>query len=110
VLVGHHVGFDRELVQVAAERHGFPVPDWPALDTMRLAIGLEEAGVLGEPPIERFELDDLCRRFDVEMHDRHTAAGDAYLTAQVFLRLWRIAKKAGLDLMHFRELPTETDS
>jgi DNA polymerase-3 subunit epsilon len=59
--------------------------------------------VLGGDPITGFELDDLCRRFDITMHDRHTASGDAFLTAQVFLRLHRLAVRAGLDPLDFAE-------
>ena len=33
--------------------------------------------------------------FQVIPHDRHTAAGDAFITAQIFLRLLRLALKAG---------------
>ena len=33
--------------------------------------------------------------FDVIPHDRHTAGGDAFLTAQVFLRLLRLAARHG---------------
>ncbi len=33
--------------------------------------------------------------FGVIPHDRHTAAGDAFITAQVFLRLLRLAARHG---------------
>lgn len=32
-------------------------------------------------------LDELCRIFKIEKSDRHTAAGDAFITALIFLRL-----------------------
>jgi hypothetical protein len=35
----------------------------------------------------------------VAPHDRHTAGGDAFLTAHVFLRLLRAAKAAGRDTL-----------
>jgi hypothetical protein len=35
--------------------------------------------------------------FGVTAHDRHTAGGDAFLTAHVFLRLLRAAIAAGRD-------------
>ena len=49
--------------------------------------------------IEGFSLDHLCQRFGVVPHDRHTAAGDAFITAQVFQRLLRLARKAGRDTL-----------
>ena len=42
-----------------------------------------------------FTLDALCEMFDVIPHDRHTASGDAFLTAQVLLRLLRLAARHG---------------
>ncbi len=33
--------------------------------------------------------------FGVIPHDRHTASGDAFITAQVFLRLLRLAARTG---------------
>jgi DNA polymerase III epsilon subunit-like protein len=49
----------------------------------------------GRPPIRHFTLDALCTMFGVIPHDRHTAAGDAFITAQVFLRLLRLASRFG---------------
>lgn len=107
VLVGHHVGFDCKIVARAAARHGFEIPHWRALDTMRLAIALDERGLLAEPAGEGFDLDRLCGRFGIELHDRHTAPGDAFLVAQVFMRLWRIADASGLDAGEFFEAQPE---
>jgi len=42
-----------------------------------------------------FTLDGLCAMFDVVPHDRHTAGGDAFMTAQIFLRLLRFARRVG---------------
>jgi DNA polymerase-3 subunit epsilon len=46
-----------------------------------------------------FTLDGLCQMFGVVAHDRHTAGGDAFLTAQIFLRLLRAAKGVGRDTL-----------
>ena len=63
---------------------------------MDLTLHLERAGAFaGRPPIRRFTLDALCELFGVIPHDRHTASGDAYITAQVFLRLLRLAARTG---------------
>jgi DNA polymerase-3 subunit epsilon len=45
------------------------------------------------PRIRHFTLDALCTMFGVIPHHRHTAAGDAFITAQVFLRLLRLASR-----------------
>src|SRR5204863_368363 len=67
-----------------------------SLDTMDLTLHLEKAGAFaGRPPIRRYSLDALCDMFGVLPHDRHTASGDAFITAQVFLRLLRLASRHG---------------
>lgn len=97
VLVGHHVGFDLKLVSGAAERHlGHSIGNF-ALDTMRLVLHLEEAGLLEKPEHETFDLDSLLERFEIAPHDRHLAAGDAFLTARLFLRLLRVARETPID-------------
>jgi DNA polymerase-3 subunit epsilon len=63
---------------------------------MDLALHAERDGAFaGRPPIRHFTLDALCGLFGVIPHDRHTASGDAFITAQVFLRLLRLASRFG---------------
>jgi DNA polymerase-3 subunit epsilon len=66
---------------------------------MRLAIALERVGALAAQPDSDFSLDALLRRFEIEPHDRHTAAGDAFLTAQVFQRLLVRAERQGVSTL-----------
>lgn len=96
VIVGHHIGHDIATFDEAYDRHwGFRLFN-RALDTMNLALHFDKAGAFsGRPPIKRFTLDALCDVFGVIPHDRHTASGDAFITAQVFLRLRRLALKHG---------------
>lgn len=96
VIVGHHIGHDIASLDAGYERHwGFPLSNrW--LDTMYLALHLQKAGAFSNcPPAEEFTLDALCEMFGIEPHGRHTAAGDAFLTAQVFLRLRLLAARNG---------------
>ena len=92
VIVGHHIGHDMTTIDAALERHwGIRLMN-RSLDTMDLTLHLERAGAFaGRPPIRQFTLDGLCAMFGVIPHDRHTASGDAFITAQVFLRLERLA-------------------
>ena len=103
VIVGHHIGFDVDVINRACQRtHGVTLRNrW--LDTMELTLHLEDAGAFGPevaqaasaPPFRDFSLDGLCRRFEVPPHDRHTASGDAFITAQIFLKLLRLAAHHG---------------
>ena len=96
VIVGHHIGHDVATFNTAYERHwGFQMLN-RSLDTMSLTLHLEKAGAFsGRPPIREFTLDALCEMFGVVPHDRHTAGGDAFITAQVFLRLRHLSLRYG---------------
>jgi DNA polymerase III subunit epsilon len=96
VIVGHHIGHDIATLDAALERHwGIQLAN-RSLDTMDLTLHLERDGAFaGRPAIRQFTLDGLCAMFGVIPHDRHTASGDAFLTAQVFLRLERLAGRFG---------------
>jgi DNA polymerase-3 subunit epsilon len=96
IIVGHHIGHDVEMLNRACERHfGMKLLN-RSLDTMDLALHLKDDGVFpNDGESGGFTLDALCTAFEIEPWDRHTAGGDAFITALVFLRLLRLAKKAG---------------
>lgn len=107
VLVGHHVMFDYLLIEGAARRQGRQALGNRALDTMRLALALDAAGAFAGAPVTSFDFDSLCARFGVVTHDRHTAPGDAFLTAQIFLKLLRLLHRHGLALESLYETKEE---
>jgi len=96
VIVGHHIGHDVETLDAGYERHwGFSLRN-RALDTMDLTLHVErDGGFAGTDRIRGFTLDALCTLFGVVPHGRHTAAGDAFMTALVFQRLLRMATRVG---------------
>ncbi|MEP7352473.1 MAG: exonuclease domain-containing protein [Acidobacteriota bacterium] len=96
VIVGHHIGHDVATLNAGYERHwGFSLKN-RSLDTMDLTLNLERDGAFqGNDAISDFTLDGLCNMFGVIPHDRHTAAGDAFMTALVFQRLLRLAESHG---------------
>lgn len=96
VIVGHHIGHDIETINRATERHfGIKLQN-QSLDTMDLTLHLKDEDAFSDKPeFEDFSLDALCDLFEVEPHDRHTAGGDAFITAQIFIRLLRIAQNLG---------------
>jgi len=98
VIVGHHIGHDIASLDAGYERHwGFHLQN-RCVDTMYLALHLQDAGAFSDRrPQRHFTLDALCSIFGVEPHGRHTAVGDAFLTAQVFLRLRALTLKHGRD-------------
>ncbi|MCO5723359.1 3'-5' exonuclease [Robiginitalea marina] len=100
ILVGHHIGFDLEMLRRGLARHGMPEPGNPCLDTDLLY----KATLLKSPLLNKkahYSLDELAGRFDLSCKDRHTALGDAYLTAVAFLHiLGLLAAKRPLTLKY----------
>ena len=109
VIVGHHIGHDISTLDAGYERGwGFRTLN-RSLDTMDLTLHLERDGAFaGRPPIRSFTLDALCDLCDVIPHDRHTAGGDAFITAQIFLRLLKLAARHGRTTLGRIAEPFET--
>jgi DNA polymerase-3 subunit epsilon len=82
VLVGHHVSFDIKMINEILKRRGLGKLKNRSIDTdvmYQKFKGLQEDQHSG--------LDELCGIFKIEKSDRHTAIGDAYITALIYLRL-----------------------
>jgi DNA polymerase-3 subunit epsilon len=82
VLVGHHVNFDVNMVNMALKRLGAGQLKNRQKDTNSL---YKEKGHYAHE--QNFSLDELCKKYQLKASNRHTALGDAYLTAQIFQRL-----------------------
>jgi len=96
VIVGHHIGHDVQTLNAGYGRHFDMQLKNRTLDTMDLALHLNDDGAFADRPMAHdFTLDALCEMFGISPHDRHTAGGDAFITAQVFLRLLHAARRAG---------------
>ena len=80
VLVGHHVPFDIRFLNKALHRRFRCRLRNPWLDTMLMYVAL--SGRLGH-----YSLEDVARYCRVDVRDRHTARGDALMTAAMFKRL-----------------------
>lgn len=100
VIVGHHIGHDLAMINAALGRCSDLRLRNRHIDTGELVLLLRRDGALGEPAASTYPtLDRLCAMFDIVPYDRHTAPGDAFLTAQVFLRLLRLAARHGRDTL-----------
>jgi DNA polymerase-3 subunit epsilon len=98
ILVGHHLGFDIAMLEKALRPFGLKKLKNPVIDTLALSMRLEKGPnydpALGNPG--EYALDSLCDRYGIPLDDRHTAAGDAFLTAQLLMRLLKIADQKGI--------------
>jgi DNA polymerase-3 subunit epsilon len=97
VIVGHHIGHDVSMLDAALERMGTDVRLLNrALDTADLTLHLAQDGAFSGVKLpHHITLDTLADLFGVIPHDRHTASGDAFITALVFLRLLKLASRHG---------------
>jgi len=94
VLVAHHVAFDVGMINAALQRNGLPKLINKELDT---AVLYNKSLPRTKRKTEgHHSLDQLCNRFDISKTDRHTALGDAYITAIAFLRILEKLKPVSL--------------
>ena len=95
VIVGHHIGHDIATFDAAYEALGRRAAQSQPRHDGPDPASRTRGAFAGRPPIRRFTLDASASMFGVIPHDRHTASGDAFITAQVFLRLLRLAARTG---------------
>ncbi len=88
VLVAHNAAFDMRMFQVKEEATGITFTQ-PLLDTLLLS-------ALLHPKQERHTLEEIAYRFGIPVSNRHTALGDASLTAQIFLKFIPLLAAKGI--------------
>jgi DNA polymerase III subunit epsilon len=88
VLVAHNAAFDMRFLQLKEAASGLRF-DQPVLDTMLLSAWLH-------PNQDSHRLEAIAERLGVAVQGRHTALGDAIVTAEVFLRLVALLRDRGI--------------
>ncbi len=96
IIIGHHIGFDMAIMNQLAKRFVNDELRNKTIDTATLSIRLEHRNTYSYLP-QDYSLDALTSRYNVQTNDRHTAAGDAYMTAILFLKLLAQLEKKGVD-------------
>lgn len=94
IIIAHHTVFDVTMINKALERNGLPELKNRTLDTAKLY----KKTLLSSYLLERkdhYTLDDLADKFDISKKDRHTAMGDAYITAIAFLKILKKLREKG---------------
>jgi DNA polymerase-3 subunit epsilon len=88
VLVAHNAAFDMRFLQLKEETLGLRFTQ-PVLDTLLLSAVIH-------PNQESHKLEAIAERLGITIIGRHTALGDAIVTADVFLRMLPLLAQMGI--------------
>lgn len=88
VLIAHNAAFDMRFLQLKENLTGIRF-DQPVLDTLLLSAVIH-------PNQESHRLEAIAERLNVPVQGRHTALGDATVTAEVFLKLIPLLAAKGI--------------
>lgn len=96
ILIAHHAGFDYNMVNAMLHRHGLGKLKNKFIDTGYLY--KKSKHIIYQENLKNYSLDELCKELNVPTVDRHTASGDALITAMLFLKISsRLSKKNELN-------------
>jgi len=85
-IIAHHAIFDINMINNALARHHLPALKNKYVDTSQLyKKTLLKSNLITKK--EHYSLDELADKFNISKKDRHTAMGDAYITAILFLKI-----------------------
>ena len=88
VLVAHNAAFDMRFIQLKEEQTGVKFNN-PVLDTLLLS-------AVCHPKQETHNLEDIAEKLGIELIGRHTALGDAMITAEILLKFIPILEAMGI--------------
>jgi len=97
IIVGHNIAFDIRMINNELKKTFNVTLKNKVIDTAHLVMRIDpvkyERTVGGNTNLH---LDDLCKEYSIPVENRHTALGDAYMTAQLLQRLLVKLKRRGI--------------
>ncbi len=91
VLVAHNAAFDMKFLQLKQARAGVRF-DHPVIDTLLLSS-------IVHPTWGTHSLDEIADRLNVTIVGRHTALGDAIVTAEILIKLLPLLQAKGINTL-----------
>jgi DNA polymerase-3 subunit epsilon len=88
VLVAHNAAFDMKFLKIKEAETGLRF-DHPVLDTLLLSS-------IVHPNLEGHGLEQIAQRLDIAVVGRHTALGDALVTAEILVKLVPLLEAKGI--------------
>ena len=93
ILIGHNIEFDKKFIYQDAANSDLSrrMKKITSIDTIYLTAALY-------PDLENYDLSYLCEHFNIRTNDqiRHSALGDCWITARLFLHLLKKAKEKNI--------------
>ncbi|WP_438710396.1 3'-5' exonuclease [Aquimarina muelleri] len=93
ILIAHHAEFDKKMINKALSRQNLGTLKNRILDTGILFKKIKHQVYLTNQQNVHYSLDELCNDLKISKSDRHTASGDAFITALAFLKILTKLKK-----------------
>ncbi|MHA7055845.1 3'-5' exonuclease [Aquimarina sp. M1] len=87
ILIAHHADFDKSMINKALQRNGLGKLQNRFLDTGILFSKTKHQVYHHHQKHPHYSLDALCDDLKISKSDRHTASGDAFITAIAFLKV-----------------------
>ena len=88
-MIGHSVAFDLTILRLEHERSDLA---WDAPRSLCTRLLARATGVV----LPEYSLETIAEWLNVQVTDRHTALGDARLTAEIFLKLVPLLRERGI--------------
>jgi len=87
ILIAHHADFDKRMINKALQRNGLGTLKNKFIDTGVLFRKTKHLVYQNDRKHISYSLDELCEELKISKSDRHTASGDAFITAIAFLKI-----------------------
>jgi DNA polymerase-3 subunit epsilon len=96
IVVGHHIRFDVVMLEKLSKAHGGGPILNKIIDTSTLARRLDNPHAHDSAVPGDYTLDQLCQKYNIAAKARHTADGDAFITAILFWKLMSRLEMKGI--------------